>query len=88
MPHTGNRDDNDVRMIPIGKLIQEKLEEKGLTAIWLAEQIPCGRANVYKIFNKHSIDTEMLRRISIILEYDFFRCYSQQLKEERDVSKE
>ena len=67
-------------MIPIGKLIQVKLEEKGLPVAWLAEQIPCGRANVYKIFNKQSIDTEMLRRISVILEFDFFQYYSQQLK--------
>ena len=73
---------NDIRMIPIGRLIQEKLEERGLTAAWLADQIPCGRANVYKIFNKHSIDTEMLRRISIVLDFDFFQYYSQQLKKE------
>lgn len=73
---------NDIRMIPIGRLIQEKLEERGLTAAWLAEQISCGRANVYKIFNKHSIDTEMLRRISIVLDFDFFQYYSQQLKKE------
>ena len=73
---------NDIRMIPIGRLIREKMEERGLTAVWLAEQIPCGRANVYKIFNKHSIDTGMLWRISIVLDFDFFQYYSQQLKRE------
>ena len=67
------------KMIPIGKLIQEKLEEKNQTVVWLSQQIPCSRANIYKIFSKHSIDTEMLYRISQILEFDFFQYYSKGL---------
>lgn len=68
-------------MVPIGKLIKDKLDERGLTATWLADKIPCGRANIYKIFNKNSIDTELLLRICIVLEHDFFKYYSQEMKE-------
>ena len=68
-------------MVPIGKLIKEKLDEKGLSAVWLAERVPCSRANIYKIFNKNSVDTEMLFRISLILEFDFFLYYSQNLRD-------
>jgi len=66
-------------MIPIGKLIQEKLAEKNQTVVWLSQQIPCSRTNIYKIFNKNSIDTEMLYRISQILEFDFFQYYSDSI---------
>lgn len=68
-------------MVPIGELIKAKLDEKGLTAMWLAEQIPCKRANVYKIFKKTSIDTELLYRISIVLEFDFFQYFSLEMKD-------
>lgn len=66
-------------IIPIGKLIQEKLEEKGLTVVWLSKSVPCSRANIYKIFSKNSIDTDVLYRISHIMDFDFFQYYSQHL---------
>ncbi len=67
-------------MILIGKLIKEKLEEQHHTVTWLSREIPCSRANIYKIFHKHSIDTEMLTRISRILHFDFFQYYSRELE--------
>lgn len=39
--------------------------------------IHCDRTNVYKIFQKSSIDSSMLYRISCILGYDFFSEYTQ-----------
>ena len=63
----------------IGKAIRQTLEEQGKTVVWFAEQLPCSRVNAYKIFEKQSIDTEMLRRISIILNVDFFKKYSESL---------
>lgn len=68
-------------VVPIGKLIKEKLEEKGLSAMWLAERVPCSRANIYKVFNKSSVDTELLLRISLLLDFDFFQYYTQSLKD-------
>lgn len=65
-------------MISIGQLIQSKLSENGKTVVWLSAQIPCSRQNLYKVFKKDCIDTEMLMRISQILEYDFFQVYSSE----------
>ena len=70
----------NVVMVPVGKLIKEKLDEKGLSAMWLAERIPCRRANVYKIFKKSSIDTELLLRISVVLKFDFSQYFTEELK--------
>ena len=65
----------------IGNLVRQKVIEKGLTIVWFAEQLSCTRVNVYKIFSKRSIDTDMLFRISKILDYDFFRHYSDLFEE-------
>ena len=65
----------------IGEAIKEELERQGKTVVWFAEQLPCHRTNVYRIFERVSIDTHVLMRISEILEHDFFAEYSAELKE-------
>lgn len=73
-------------MLEIGTLIRQKLKERKRTIVWLAENLSCSRTNVYKIFDKRSIDTDYLLRISDILDYDFFELYSKELKKRRDNS--
>ena len=63
----------------VGKHIQEKLKEKRYSVTWFAAQICCTRAHVYKIFQRSSIDTELLERICHILDYDFFADISQSI---------
>jgi len=64
----------------IGEAIRKELESQDKTVVWLAEQIPCHRTNVYRIFEKASIDTHTLMRISNILKHDFFADHSVELK--------
>lgn len=61
----------DLRNIYIGRLIQEKVEERNMSYAEFARQIHCGRPNVYRIFNSKSIDVERLLLISEVLDYDF-----------------
>lgn len=63
----------------IGKLIKEELERQERTVSWLARKLSCDRSNVYRIFQKQSIDTSVLKRISIILNHDFFVDLSDDL---------
>ena len=56
------------------------MEERQITVVWLAKHLSCSRTNIYKIFEKHSVDTDILARISIILEFDFFSLYSEAMK--------
>lgn len=56
----------------IGKKIRQTLKEKGHTVVWFANELSCHRTNIYKIFDKPSIDTYDLMRISRILDYNFF----------------
>lgn len=67
-------------MIHIGKEIQHRLHEEDKSAIWLAQQLSCTRSNIYKIFAKQSIDTDLLLRISNILNHDFFKLYKKEIQ--------
>lgn len=69
----------------IGQLIKEQVEIQGKSVVWFARQLSYSRTNVYKIYEKSSIDTKVLLRISAILHYDFFENYSMMLKEKQDV---
>lgn len=62
----------------IGHTIKTELEKQGRGPTWLAQRLYCNRSNIYKIYTKRSIDTELLGRISIILQKDFFSLYSQE----------
>lgn len=66
--------------IHIGSLIRHRLDEKGHSVVWLARQLACSRTNVYKIFEKAHIDTDMLARISTVLDYDFFILLSKSFR--------
>ena len=67
-------------MIHIGEAIRKQVEEQGRTSVWLARELGCHRTNLYKIYDKRSLDTSVLLRVSRILRYDFFQLYSQELE--------
>lgn len=71
-------------MIHIGEQIRQKMKERQKTVVWLAKQLSCSRTNIYKIFEKYSVDTDTLTKISTILEFDFFSLYSDYIKMNKD----
>lgn len=68
----------------IGERIKQELKRQGKTSVWLAEQLGCHRTNIYKVYNRASIDTGMLFHISKLLNVDFFKMYSEALKKVKD----
>lgn len=60
-------------MLNLGQLIQEELIKQERTPTWLARKIHCDRTNIYKIFQRESIDTSQLAQISEALKRDFFK---------------
>jgi len=64
-------------IMKIGEQIKKVLFEQGKSAKWLSEQINCERTNVYNIFGRDDININLLRKISVILDYDFFRGLSE-----------
>lgn len=59
----------------IGGIIRKVFDDRGMKVSAFAERIAVTRQSVYKLFQKESIDTELLRRIGEVLGYDFFRHY-------------
>ncbi len=75
-------------MEPIGSIIKEELERQERSMSWFARKLSCDRSNVYRLFQKHSIDTSLLSRISVILNRDFFSELSQNLPQNKPKSEE
>lgn len=61
-----------MKHIPVGALIEAELRRQEHSVSWLARHLSCDRRNVYRIFQKESLDTSLLLRISRILDHDFF----------------
>ncbi len=68
----------------IGNLIKEELKRQGRTISWLAKQIGYSREHVYKLFYRNWIYTDLLLKISEILDYDFFKYYSEYQKNKKE----
>lgn len=62
--------------IHIGNLIKQKLRQQERSNAWLARKLFMDSSNVSKMLKRSYIDTDLLLRISIILEEDFFVYYS------------
>ena len=74
-----------VTMKPIGILIKEELEKQERSITWFARKLSCDRSNIYRLFQKESIDTNLLARISILLGKDFFSDLSDYVKEKEQL---
>ena len=72
--------------IHIGNLIREELRRQGHTNAWLAEQIGMTPRTLQKLFNKPSIDTQLLLVISKALNADLFHPYSESIKQSQSMS--
>ena len=63
----------------IGERIKQELKKQGKTSVWLAKQLGCHRTNIYKVYGRPTIDTGMLFHISQLLNFDFFKLYTDVL---------
>ncbi len=71
--------------IHIGQLIRDELRRQDHTNEWLAEQIHVSPRTVQRIFNKPSLDTQLLYNISKALHTDLFHPYIMKLSSTTDV---
>lgn len=65
-----------INRINLGEIIRIKVEEQGLSKAKFAEKVGIARQNIEKVvFQKNSIDTNLLCTISEVLECNFFDYY-------------
>ncbi len=70
----------DEKRIHIGHIIQAQLKADKRSVGWLAREIGCTRNNVYKIFNKPSLDSDLILSISKAIGFNFFKYYSVEIQ--------
>lgn len=72
----------------VGSLIKAELTRQGRTITWLSKQIGCSRENLYKVFRREWIYTDLLFQICEVLDYDFFKVCSEhyQTKKREQIS--
>lgn len=64
-------------MIHVGQLIKDYVENHtDLKVVDFAKLLNYDRTNVYKIYGRPSIDTDLLLRINTVLSHDFFKDIS------------
>ncbi|MCQ2270148.1 MAG: XRE family transcriptional regulator [Bacteroidales bacterium] len=57
--------------IHIGQLVKSVFDSSHLSVSELARKLHCDRSNVYSIFQRRSVDVELLAKLSKILNYNF-----------------
>lgn len=62
----------------IGQFIQKKLRDDERSVTWLAQKLNCSRTNIYLIFKKKRLDSEILMRLSLAMKFDFFMLLSEE----------
>jgi len=68
--------------VQIGKLIKEQFIQSKLSIDEFAGLIGCNRDNAYDIFRREHINTDQLLKISKMLNFDFFKIYSELINNE------
>ena len=66
-----------LKEIHVGKLMRKKIAENGHTVSWFAKKLNRERGTIYAIFENPHIHTSLLLQISVVLNYDFFKHFSE-----------
>jgi hypothetical protein len=80
------------KTIHIGNLIKFRVKEKNIETERICNFMKCSEYDIVKMYDCKSIDTDLLMKWSKLLDYDFFRIYTQHLilfspPEKRDYKK-
>lgn len=69
----------DIKNIHMGDLITQRIKEYNIDNNRICKFIKCTDEELTKILAQKSIESDLILRFSILLEYDFFRVYSNYL---------
>jgi len=69
----------DFKNIHIGQMIEKRVKETNINMNRICSFLKCTESEVQKMYNSEGIDSYTLLRWSKLLEYDFFRVYSQHI---------
>jgi hypothetical protein len=70
---------NNFENINIGKLIYERVTEFGIDKSRICRFLNCSEYEVDEMYKQQDMPTDIILKWSKLLEYDFFRIYTQHL---------
>jgi len=65
--------------IHIGQMMEKRVADSGIEISRICNFMKCTEEEIVKMYQSKSLDTEILLKWGKLLEYDFFRIYSQHL---------
>ncbi|MDF2931587.1 MAG: transposase [Chryseobacterium sp.] len=69
----------DFKEIHLGSLIHQAIIEHNIEISRICNSLSCSEEDIRQMYEAKSLDTEIVLRWSKLLEYDFFRIYTQHL---------
>ena len=72
----------EIQEYDFGEAIKKVLKDQERSEAWLARKVHCDPGNFNRILKKRSIDIDLLRRISMVLGYNFIREYAQVVEQQ------
>ncbi|SIP92692.1 transposase [Chryseobacterium sp. RU33C] len=69
----------DIKNIHIGSIIHQKVSELDIESSRICNFIKCSDKEIEEMYQSESLEAYIILRWSKLLEYDFFRLYSQHL---------
>lgn len=71
-------------MINIGQRIKQEVDRQARGISWLSQNLGYSRQSIYRMFERNSVDTHLLYRISRLLHHNFFRDLADDLSADFD----
>lgn len=68
----------------IGTEIRKRAKKKGVRTETMAKLLNVSTPNVYKIFERKSMDTNLLARVCEVLDFNFFTFYAKRFRTEME----
>ena len=69
----------NLKHIHIGKMIEKEVADCGIEMSRICNFIKCNEEDINQMYLQENLPTDVLLKWSKLLEYDFFRLYSQHL---------
>jgi transcriptional regulator with XRE-family HTH domain len=68
----------------IGTEIRKRAKKQGMRTETMAKLLNVSTPNVYKIFERKSMDTDLLARVCEVLDFNFFTFYAKRFRTEME----
>ena len=70
---------SNYKEIHIGQMMEKRVTESGIEISRICNFLKCSKEEIEKMFTKENLSTDILLKWSNLLDYDFFRVYTQHL---------